>query len=65
MVTLALENKTIDCPYCGESNLILVDTTAGDQVYVEDCEVCCQPILINVNVNNDELVSLYAVRENE
>lgn len=25
---------------------MLVDTTAGSQRYVEDCEVCCNPISI-------------------
>jgi transcription elongation factor Elf1 len=65
MISLELENRTIDCPYCGESFLVQVDTSAGDQEYVEDCEVCCQPVLINVSIGIDDNVSLNAVRENE
>lgn len=65
MVSIELDSRTVACPYCGESTLLMLDASAGDQEYVEDCEVCCQPILINVNVMNDEIVSLNAVRENE
>jgi hypothetical protein len=36
------------CPYCWESVTVLVDTSAPDQEYVEDCEVCCNPIAIHV-----------------
>ncbi len=37
-----------DCPYCGESLEFALDPSAGDQVYVEDCQVCCRPILVAV-----------------
>ncbi len=32
------------CPYCGERLETLVDVTADEPAYVEDCEVCCRPI---------------------
>ena len=32
------------CPYCWESITMLLDLTAMDQSYVEDCEVCCNPV---------------------
>jgi hypothetical protein len=32
------------CPYCGAGVTIGLDPGGGrDQVYVEDCEVCCRP----------------------
>jgi len=37
-----------DCPYCWEPISMLVDTGIDDQEYVEDCEVCCNPIAIHV-----------------
>jgi hypothetical protein len=41
----------VTCPYCGESMAISVDPTGGsDQVYVEDCQVCCQPWQVHVHV---------------
>ena len=40
----ATEFVTIQCPYCGESFETAVDLSAGSFTYVEDCQVCCQPI---------------------
>lgn len=37
-----------DCPYCGEPLEFALDPSAGDQAYVEDCQVCCRPILLSV-----------------
>jgi hypothetical protein len=34
----------VQCPYCGESFETAVDLSAGSFRYVEDCQVCCQPI---------------------
>lgn len=34
----------IDCPYCGESIDTVMDLSAGSFRYIEDCQVCCQPI---------------------
>jgi hypothetical protein len=37
------------CPTCGESIVIPLDRSGGDeQRYVEDCPVCCNPSVIHV-----------------
>ncbi|MCK6446140.1 MAG: CPXCG motif-containing cysteine-rich protein [Planctomycetes bacterium] len=37
------------CPSCGESIVVPLDPTQGDeQSYVEDCPVCCNPNVIHV-----------------
>jgi predicted RNA-binding Zn-ribbon protein involved in translation (DUF1610 family) len=41
------------CPYCGEMIQARVDMSAGDQSYIEDCEVCCQPIQVTVHLAED------------
>lgn len=43
----------VPCPYCNEHILLRLDLTAGDQSYVEDCQVCCQPIQVSVEVKTD------------
>lgn len=35
---------SVQCPYCGETFETAVDLSAGSFSYVEDCQVCCQPI---------------------
>ena len=42
---------TVYCPYCGESNELLVEPAAGDQDYVEDCQVCCRPIELSLRLH--------------
>ena len=43
----------VDCPYCAERYETQVDLTAGSFTYVEDCQICCQPIELYVEVNDD------------
>jgi len=39
------------CPYCGESFTTLIDISAGNQEYIEDCQVCCRPVLFNIEID--------------
>lgn len=44
----------ITCPHCGESNEVALDPGSGsDQEYIEDCHVCCRPILMYVRYTRD------------
>jgi len=45
--------KRITCPYCGESILIFVDDSVPSQRYIEDCQVCCRPIDLDISVAFD------------
>lgn len=38
------EFVAVTCPYCGESFDTQVDLSAGAFSYIEDCQVCCQPM---------------------
>lgn len=40
---------------------MLLDPSVIKQAYVEDCEVCCNPIQISVNYFNGELVGFEAI----
>ena len=43
---------------------VFVDPSVAEQVYVEDCHVCCRPILLSVRVNTDDEVAIEARQEN-
>jgi Cysteine-rich CPXCG len=41
----------VECPYCSESFETPVDTSSGSARYVEDCQICCQPIEFSLEVD--------------
>jgi hypothetical protein len=45
-----LQTRQVLCPCCGELIEIVIDCSAGSQEYVEDCQVCCEPMLLSVDV---------------
>jgi hypothetical protein len=49
-----------ECPYCGESITMLLDLSEPEQEYVEDCEVCCNPIEVHVQARNGALADFDA-----
>ena len=49
------------CPYCWEEISMLLDVSVSRQTYVEDCEVCCNPIEISPEFHDQELVGFQAI----
>ncbi len=48
-----LDSKIVQCPYCSEAFETMIDVSAGTTEYVEDCQVCCRPIVFRVNADPD------------
>ena len=60
-----IEWPVIQCPYCMEFFDTAVDCSVeGRQVYTEDCQVCCQPILFEVDCVEGGLLGLEVRAEN-
>lgn len=59
-----LETQDYQCPYCGEPVDAVLDLSGGDQQYVEDCPVCCRPILFDLRSDGVEW-SLAVCTEND
>ena len=55
------------CQYCGEENQIWVDLTImDDQDLIEDCEICCRPILFQTEIDSDgNLLGVTTHREDD
>ncbi len=57
------QSHSVQCPYCGESFETLLDLSAGSASYVEDCQICCQPIQLELEVDHaGALLGLSALR---
>jgi hypothetical protein len=54
-----LEDVLADCPYCGESFALQVDTSGGaEQSYFEDCPVCCRAMEVFVRCEPGKVLSI-------
>ncbi|PVZ66727.1 CPXCG motif-containing cysteine-rich protein [Pelagibaculum spongiae] len=51
----SLSERSVDCPYCGEKIDVLIDFEDIGNQYVEDCQVCCKPIVFSVSALEDSL----------
>ncbi|MBY0549417.1 MAG: CPXCG motif-containing cysteine-rich protein [Candidatus Obscuribacterales bacterium] len=47
-----LEEYFFTCPFCWQEISMLLDTTVSSQDYVEDCEICCNPIAIRYSTED-------------
>jgi hypothetical protein len=57
------EFVVVHCPYCGEAFETSADVSAGPSKYVEDCQICCQPIEMELRVDdNGRFLELLARR---
>src|SRR6185437_3325413 len=54
---LEVESQVV-CPYCGAVFTTVVDTSSGTFSTIEDCEVCCRPIALNVHCHYGEVESV-------
>ena len=55
-----LVETDVECPHCGEPWTLAVDTSQGDYTTVEDCTVCCRPILFSFSCEPGEVLSVNA-----
>ena len=60
-----LDGYLIGCPYCGEEIELLIDASAGEQDYIEDCQVCCKPINVSIKLDNEGDMSVTVRSDDE
>ncbi len=52
-----MEELFVTCPHCWQQISILVDLCfPGKQAFVEDCEVCCNPLAFELEVAGGEVL---------
>lgn len=52
----------IQCPWCGERLDVRVDVTASQRSYIDDCEVCCRPMELTLELEDDGALRALQVR---
>ena len=60
-----LQEIDICCAYCGETITILADPSVESQEYTEDCQVCCRPMIVEVDVDQGGNCRAVVHREDE
>ena len=48
-----LHDTLVQCPYCWEQIELGIDLSGGSAVYTEDCPVCCQPLTVRLQVDEE------------
>ena len=49
------------CPYCNAEISMLLDASVSSQEYIEDCEVCCNPIAVKFCLDHEVLTEFVAI----
>lgn len=60
-----LTEQVVACPYCGARFVALIDTSEGDSGYIQDCEICCQPIRFDVRLDGAGEATVDVAREDD
>ena len=60
-----LRSVPVHCPYCGEPLDLDVDCSVASQRYVEDCAVCCRPMVLDVTVDEEGEPGVLVRQEND
>lgn len=60
-----IDSEMVTCPYCWQQIEVTLDLSVEDQRYVEDCSVCCRPIVIRCRVEGNAVVELSVGIEND
>jgi transcription elongation factor Elf1 len=48
----------VQCPFCGQTFELSIDTAIPEQEFTTDCEVCCRPFEVHVESEPGEVLSI-------
>lgn len=60
-----LVTQNVQCPCCWETFEAVIDCSVFEQEYVEDCYVCCRPLIFRVASDGEAVIEINVVSENE
>jgi transcription elongation factor Elf1 len=48
------------CPYCWQEISFVLDLSQPEQEYIEDCEICCNPVKVSFTTEEGEITNFEA-----
>lgn len=54
-------SESVACPFCGQSNEIMLDAHLPHQRFTTDCQVCCRPFEVVAECENGEILNLETI----
>lgn len=60
-----LEISKSYCPYCNEPIELVIDCSVPSQRYIEDCQVCCRPMVVDAHVMSPNDINVSVRSEDE
>jgi hypothetical protein len=55
---ILLQGHDVACPHCWQTINLTLDLSVPDQSYIEDCPVCCKPMIVTYSSVGGELAEL-------
>ena len=52
---ILIQGQQATCPHCWESINLTLDLSVPEQTYIEDCPVCCKPLIVSYVAVNGEV----------
>jgi hypothetical protein len=52
---ILIQGHQATCPHCWESITLTLDLSVSEQSYIEDCPVCCKPLIVSYAAVNGEV----------
>jgi hypothetical protein len=53
-----IEGHDATCPHCGETINLTLDLSVPEQSYIEDCPVCCKPMVVSYSADEGVLADI-------
>jgi hypothetical protein len=53
-----IQGQDATCPHCWETINLTLDLSVPEQSYIEDCPVCCKPMLVTYTTADGDLGEL-------
>jgi hypothetical protein len=50
--------EPIQCPFCGQSFDLVLDSSIPTQRFTTDCEICCRPFEVTAQCEPGEVLSI-------